>query len=274
MQVDITTRLGALTQATPTGFPSLDTMLNGGLRTGTVLAVSGAPGVGRTSLALLIAYMAARARAGVVFASVGLDMTETFSRLAARALHREYPELAIPYAGIWSGQAWQNDTTRRPVADAVETVVKKVGSQLYLYRAPNAESTTALAECAAHLWSRHERAVLVVDDIEAFYARSDTRLAGSSANLEGRVLQATYDLKHIAEQGCAVIVTSLERHAQLLAPASTLACELRSTRESDDENAGSSVRSMDLIVKKNRLGPTGVVPLRFHPGAGLFEERA
>src|SRR5687767_10279738 len=49
MQVDITTRMGALTAATPTGFSRLDRLLVGGLRTGTLMAVCGAPGVGRTA---------------------------------------------------------------------------------------------------------------------------------------------------------------------------------------------------------------------------------
>ncbi|MEI9950850.1 MAG: DnaB-like helicase C-terminal domain-containing protein [Pseudomonadota bacterium] len=170
MQVDVTTRLGSHAPATGTGFPTLDRMLHGGLRSGTVLAISGAPGVGRSAFALLIAYMAARAKAGVVFASASLDATEVMARLAARALYREYPEVHTPYGVIWSGLAWQDAGTHRAVADSVETVVKKVGAQLHLYRARGLESTQSLAECAAQQWSRHERALLVVDDIEAFSA--------------------------------------------------------------------------------------------------------
>jgi replicative DNA helicase len=32
-------------------------------------------------------------------------------------------------------------------------------------------------------------------------------------------------------------------------------------------------RSMELVVYKNRIGETGIVPLRFAPGAGSFEEQ-
>lgn len=274
MQVDVTTRLGAHSPATATGFASLDGMLSGGLRSGTVLAIAGAPGVGRTAFALLMAYMAARAKAGVVFASASLDATEVMARLAARALHREYPDARTPYGMIWSGQAWQDAATHRAVADSVETVVKKVGAQLHLYRASGLESTSSLAECAAHQWSRHERAVLVVDDIEAFSSTGDGSIAHAAAangSMEGRVTSVAYDLRRIADQGCAVILTTLSRHAELVAPAVTLAGELREAPGAPREN---DARSMLFSVYKNRIGETGAVPLRFVPGAGSFEEQA
>ncbi len=273
MQVDVTTRLGAQSPATATGFPSLDGMLAGGLRIGTVLAISGAPGVGRTALALLIGYMAARAKAGVVFASASLDATEVVARLAARALYREYPDARTPYGAIWSGQAWQDAATHRAVADSVETVVKKVGSQLHLYRASGLEPTTSLAECASKLWSRHERAVLVVDDIEAFSATGDgspAHAAAANGSMEGRVTHVAYDLRRIADQGCAVILTSLARHADFVAPAATLAAELR---EVEGAPRSDRERALELAVHKNRIGATGVIPLCFVPGASLFEER-
>ncbi len=221
MQVDVTTQLGAHAPATATGFPTLDAMLSGGLRSGSVLAISGAPGVGRTAFALLIGYMAARAKAGVVFASASLDPTEVVARLAARALYREFPEVDAPYGMIWSGQALRDAATHRAVADSVETVVKKVGAQFHLYRATGLESTRSLAECAAHQWSRHERALLVVDDIEAFSAAGDGSLAQAAAangSMEARVTQIAYDLRRIAEQGCAVVFTTLGRHADFVAP--------------------------------------------------------
>ncbi|HEX2674725.1 MAG TPA: DnaB-like helicase C-terminal domain-containing protein [Polyangiaceae bacterium] len=272
MQVDVTTRLGSHAPATATGFPTLDRMLHGGLRSGTVLAIAGAPGVGRTALALLIAYMAARAKAGVVFASASLDATEVMARLTARALYREYPEVNTSYGMIWSGQAWQGAATHRPVADSVETVVKKVGAQLHLYRARALEPTQSLAECAAQQWSRHERAALIVDDIEAFSAigtGSTSQAQAANSSMEGRVTHVAYDLRRIADQGCSVVFTALSRHAEFVAPAVTLAGELRAVPEVKTEDGA---RAMELYVYKNRIGETGSVPLRFIPGSSLFEE--
>lgn len=272
MQVDVTTRLGAHAPATATGFPTLDRMLHGGLRSGTVLGIAGAPGVGRTAFALLIGYMAARAKAGVVFASAALDATEVMARLAARALYREYPEMHAPYGMIWSGQAWQNAATHRAVADSLDTVVKKVGAQLHLYRASALESTHGLSECAAQQWSRHERAALVVDDIEAFSASggsSVSQAAAANGSMDGRAMHVAYDLRRIAEQGCSVVFTTLARHAEFVAPAATIAGELRFV---SDVPEADGARAMEFYVYKNRIGETGSVPLRFMPSVGLFEE--
>jgi len=223
-------------------------------------------------LALLIGYMAARAKAGVVLASASLDATEVMARLTARALYREYPEVNAPYGMIWSGRAWQDAATHRAVADSVETVVKKVGAQLHLYRARGLESTQSLAECAAQQWSRHERATLVVDDIEAFSAMgggSVSQAASANSSMEGRVTHVAYDLRRIAEQGCSVVFTTLSRHADFVAPAATIAAELRPLAVAP---AADGARAMELVVYKNRVGETGRVPLRFVPEAGLFEE--
>src|SRR5215510_5445521 len=57
IQVDVATRLGAVTKPMATGFTGIDRLLSGGLRPGTVLALTGQPGSGRTSLALMMAYM-------------------------------------------------------------------------------------------------------------------------------------------------------------------------------------------------------------------------
>jgi KaiC/GvpD/RAD55 family RecA-like ATPase len=73
VQVDVTGRLGAGAPTTTTGLKQLDELLAGGLRTGSHVLISGAPGVGKTALALMLAYMAARARSAVLFASAALD---------------------------------------------------------------------------------------------------------------------------------------------------------------------------------------------------------
>ena len=281
IQVDVTTRLGALTPATPTGLQTLDRMLSGGLRTGTLMSISGASGVGKTAFALLMAYMTARARAAVVFTSVSLDETEIMARLAARALHREYPDVRTPYGAIWSGQAWQDEMTRRPVGEAVETVVKKVGNHLHLHRARPFESTSKLGELVSHLWGRHDRVVLVVDGLEAFCVGTGDgkRSAVVNASYDARVAQVAYELRQLADEGCAVVTVVQSRSAELVSPAATLASELRAVEGSTpsampERLLALGARPVDLTVVKNSVGPTGIVPLRYIAGAAVFEERA
>jgi hypothetical protein len=280
VQVDVTTRLGMPRPATTTGFGALDRLLGGGLRSGTLLGVVSEPGLGRTTLSLVMAYMAARSKASAMFAAVDLDDTEIVARLAARALHRERPDAQVPYGSIWSGHALQEPELTPSLLNAVETMVRKVGSQLYLHRASSLEPTGILAECAAHLWSRNDRVVLVVDDIEGFYASADgsvSKQGAANATLSGRIAQVAFDLKAIADQGCAVIVTALACHAQLIAPATTALAELSLTAPSNalipEALLALGARNVDLKLSKNRLGASGLVSLRLVPGAGLVEER-
>lgn len=281
MQVDVTTRMGALHPATATGLPILDRMLAGGLRTGTLLSVAGSAGVGKTSLALFFAYMAARARAATLFVSPVLDETEVVARLAARALHRDHPESRVSYGAIWTGQAWQDVATHAPVSAAVETVVKKVGSMFHVHKTDGFETTSAIAAAAAELWARHERVVVVIDGIETFSAHvggDRERAAQANAALDNRVGQVALELRRIAEGGAAVIVTALSRHSDLVAAAATLSADLRAIDASgsplNERHLALGGRPVELVVRKNHAGPTGIVPLRFIAGAATFEERA
>jgi len=260
VQVDLTTRLGAPSEATPTGFRGLDALLHGGLRSGCVLALSGAPGSGRTSLALTIAYMAARTQAGVELVGRGLDDTEIVARLAARALRRTYPESEVTHTDIWSGSAFANDTVRRAVGDAVETVMQKVGTHFHITRLGPGDSLETFALRSTHLWARYDRVVLVVDDLEGMV------VGGGVAPLDARISNAAYELRALAEQGCAVVFTVLSRHSELVSPAATAVVELRGTA------SGPGPSDLELVVTKNRLGPTGRVPLKAHFAACEFTD--
>jgi replicative DNA helicase len=250
VQVDLTTRLGAPSEVTPTGFRALDALLGGGLRSGSVLALSGPPGSGRTSLALMIAYMAARTQAGVEFVGRGLDDTEIVARLAARALRRTYPESEVTYADIWSGNAYQNDTVRRAVGEAVDTVLQKVGAHLHITRLGPGDSLETMAPRSTQLWARYDRVLLVVDDLEGMTA------GVGIAPLDSRLVTAAYELRSLAEQGCAVVFTVLDKNADLVAPATTAMVELRPA------SFGPGPVELELAVTKNRLGPTGRIPVR------------
>jgi ABC-type cobalamin transport system ATPase subunit len=280
MQVDVTTRLGALTPASPTGLPILDRMLGGGLRTGMMLGLLGPAGIGKTALSLTLAYMAARSKAAVIFASATLDETEVVARLAARALHREEPDSTTTYGEIWSGEAWSG-ATRNLVTLAVDTVAKKVGSHLHLHKADPYESTQVLRRAAGELWDRHERVVLVVDGLEAFSAHCAgdlERTRSANSGMQSRMAAVAFELRRLAERGCAVIVSSGSAFADSVSPALSFYAEMRALESSGvplSERAVSlGARPIDLVVKKNSVGRTGIVPLRFIAGAATFEERA
>jgi len=129
------------------------------------------------------------------------------------------------------------------------------------------------------LLSRHERVVLVLDGIDAFSAASGDAASRAAANAssDNRVQQVAYELRRLADDGAAIIATVPLRHADVVAPAATVAAELRNVEGSPvplaKRQLSLGVRPMELVVRKNHVGPTGIVPLRFLAGAATFEER-
>ncbi len=256
----MTTRLGAITKPTATGIKALDALLAGGLRHGTVLALTGAPGAGRTALALSIAYMAARASAGVVFAARGVDETELVARLAARALRKSYPASEVTYGDILAGRVLANDAVRRAVNDAVDTVVQKVGAHLHFAHLDARDSISSLVERSTQLWARYERVLLVVGDVVGL-------AVSEPGELSARVMSVAYELKRLADHGCAVVLTALERHAELVAPAATLLAGLVPAATEDGRPV-----PLEVVVHKNRTGTTGRFKLHALYGATEFSE--
>jgi hypothetical protein len=278
VHVDVRTRLGAVAPTTTTGLSRLDAALGGGLRSGMHLFISGGPGMGKTSLALMLAYMAARARASVLFTSVGLDETEVVARLAARALHREYQNVGATYGTIWSGESLQDEGLRGPITACLDTVTKKVGEHLHLYAADPMHDVSALADHAAILWARNERVVLVVDGIEG-YAPSGAGASSAAASFDARLYLVACELSRLASQGCAVVSTSSLIAAPYVLPAATVAAELVPAREASGKSGAKKrgqlgARAVDLTVQKNRFGRTPTVPLVYMAAASVFEERS
>ncbi len=276
--MDVTTRLGAVAPTTTTGMAALDAMLGGGLRSGTHFLVHGAPGVGKTAFALMLAYIAARSRAAVLFTSVGLDETEIVARLTARALHREYHNVEATYGTIWSGQSMQEAALRGPISGSINTVVKKVGEHLHLQAAEPMEDVSFLAEQAGVLSARHDRVVVVVDGVEAYSAGGGAPPV-QAAGYEGRLSLVGYELSRLAGSGCVVVTTCHSASAPLLSPAATVAAELRArddagTRAGGKKKASVDPRAVDLVVGKNRVGPSGTVPLVYVAAASVFEEQS
>ncbi|MCC6213841.1 MAG: hypothetical protein IT376_03160 [Polyangiaceae bacterium] len=272
MQVDLTNRLGELRPPFSTGLARLDAMLQGGLRSGTLFALGGEPGSGRTALALALAYMAARARVAALVAGATLDPAEVLARYAARALHRERPLARLSYGDILAGAAWSTADDRAQVTHALETVLRKVGPSLHVQRLAPGDSASALAAAAERLWSRQERAAIVVDGIEAL-------AAGAGASHEAALVRVSHELFALADRGAAVVVTCGAGALPHVATAAHVVAELRAVPSGGplappDDLAALGARKVDLVVVANSRGSGGVVPLRFVPGAALFEERA
>jgi hypothetical protein len=208
----------------------------------------------------MMAYMAARASAGVLFVSRGVDETELVARLAARALRKSYPSSEVTYPDILNGGVLANDAVRRAVNDAVEAVIAKVGAHLHFGKLGPETTLADLAGRSTQLWARYERVLVVVDDIEGL-------VVAESGELGARVLSVAYGLRALADQGAAVVVTTLDRHADLVSRAATTWVELQPGPSRD----GRSI-PLELVVKKNRVGGTGRFTLQALFGATEFTD--
>ena len=132
-----------------------------------------------------------------------------------------------PTAMGWSGQAWQDATTHRAVADSVETVVQKVGGQLHpLYRAVWAriDHLPRRVRRTPVVFKASAPAVLVVDDIEAFFcnwrrldlAPAWRRQTAAWRGCASRIIALLRFTSHFTRiKACSVIFTTLSRHAEL-----------------------------------------------------------
>ncbi len=258
--MDVTTRLGEPAKLTPSGFAGLDALLGGGLRPGTVLGLVGAPGTGRTSLALAMAYVAARSHAGAVLFGRALDETEVFARLAARALRRSYPTSEVTYGDIWSGAAFRTDPVRRAINDALGTVVQKVGPHLHVARIAKGEPLQGLAQRVAPLWARHERVLVYIDDLEGF-------VVPERGALDAQLTALSFELRELAESGVTVVFTALDCHEASVSHGATLLARIV-----PEPGASGPRVPLELRVSKNRFGPTGAVPLEAWLGALEFTD--
>ena len=134
-RIDLKGRLDQRVEVDPTGIPSLDLALGGGLQPGRGLLISGMSGSGKSSLLLKFAYLFARTGSQVLFSQPGLEAAEILARLGARALHRNYRNATATFGTVLSGLALQDENYRGPVNDSLDQVFEKIGERLFLHEA-------------------------------------------------------------------------------------------------------------------------------------------
>jgi replicative DNA helicase len=250
----------------PSGFPSLDRMLGGGFRRQDLVVLGGDVGSGKSALALAMAVRAALAGVPTLFLSG--EMTP--DRVLERALALE-------------GRAQVDDLRQGRLDPATRSAVG--AAAVRLRDAPLLLRTLLGAdfeEIASSLEQVPGRALLVVDSLQL------TPPPRPASRLDERVALAVRSLKALAvEQGVAVLaLAQLPRHRRERAdPRPTLddLGALGSIKQTADVVLGIYREEMyrpghgvqgatELIVAKNRNGPTGFVDLFFYPRILRFED--
>jgi replicative DNA helicase len=250
----------------PSGFPSLDRVLGGGLRRQDLAILAGDVGSGKSALALGIAIRAARAGQPTVLLSGEMG-----------------PERVMERALALEGKAPVDDL-RQGRLDA--TIRASVGAAAHRLRDVPLLLRPLLGGSFAEVREAMDivppRALVVVDSLQL------TPAPRPAARMEERVALAVRALKALAvERDVAVLATAqLPRHRSGRAdPRPTLddLGGLGAIKQNADlvlaiyreemYRPGQGVEgATELIVAKNRNGPTGFVDLYFYPRWLRFED--
>jgi len=249
------------------GFPSLDKILGGGMRRGDLVVLGGDAGSGKSALALAIAIRASSADFRVAFLTAEMSVERVLERVLAIESRTRIDDLR--QGGL--------DDVARANAGAVALQLR---DRLPIVERLNAGGTAAGVGGLAELLDALPPLDLVVLDTYA-------ALAQSRLPLEEEHAAVIMGLKALA----------LDRSVAILTPASLPNLAERADRRPtlDDFGALGSIKqcadvvlglfrqdmyepsrdiagATELVVRKNRNGPTGYVDLYFYAQWMRFED--
>lgn len=238
----------------PTHIPTLDAMLNGGLRPGALYIVAARPSVGKSSFSQALGLTMAKAGRPVLFLSQEMADTEVADRAVAN-LGR------IDYAALQSGRMEHDDWTR-----AVETM-DQLRSMPY---SVDDQGSLSLLDIRAKARSVSGLRVLIVDYLQLC---SSSRKDG---NRNAEIEEISRGLKSLAKElGVAVIALSqLNRQVEQRSSKRPTLSDLRDSgaieQDADvvlflwpvSDPAGGS-RVIGCGIDKNRQGRCGQFGLQF-----------
>ena len=251
----------------PTGFPSLDKLLGGGLRRRDLVVLGGDVGSGKSSLALGIALRVAQQELGVAVLSGEMDEERLMERTLAI-------EGRVSMDDLRSAQL--NDQMRAGIGAAA---VRLRGLPLTLLPLAAADLETAVARL-----ERLDRLALVVID----YLQLIPPPAGAGGGQDEELAAVLRHLKALAieRQLVLLVVAQLSRYAPGRSnprPHLDDFGHLGAVKQHADQVLGLYREEMyhpgygvdgatELLIAKNRNGPTGLVHLYFYRRWMRFED--
>lgn len=265
-RIDATLPGTSASDTVPSGFPSLDRVLGGGFRRQDLIVLGGDVGSGKSSLALAMAVRAARAKVPTLFLSGEMSPDRVLERGLALEGRAAIDDLR---------QGRLDAATRAAVGAAA---VRLRDAPLLLRPLLG----TSFGEISSSLDQVPGRSLLVVDSLQL------TPSPRSAARLDERVALVVRALKGLAvERNLAVLaLAQLPRHRRdrpdprptlddlgaLGAIKQNADVVLEIYREEMYRPALGVEGATELIVAKNRNGPTGFVDLYFYARCLRFED--
>jgi replicative DNA helicase len=254
----------------PTGLPQLDTLL-GGLTTG-LFILAGAPGSGKTTMALQIAAATSREVPVVYVTFENSPSSLTLKAISARA--------GINPQQVLRG--WADPAALRRAASEWQPVAHRMA----LIEGSGRLTVAQIRAKALHAMNRHKaKKCLVVVDYLQLWAKLAAELRGLTTVRE-RVETLGSTLRDLAVRlDSPVLALASQNRAQGDYGDGNGTANLDSLKESGDlEYAADAVlfltkskkrqAALDLVLAKNRSGDVGKVDVIFRPDLGIFREEA
>lgn len=254
-------RRGGLESGVPSGFEQLDRKLNGGFKKGDFIVIGARPSVGKTALALTLAYNAALKDFKILFFSIEMSSIDVYDRILSFI-------------------------TKKRCSDIIQGKLKKE-LQTKAYRRANklGISIVELAKATSSEVIEVTKQHLITSDVDMIivdylqFLRDDGRNK-SEANRVGNISK---NLKMLARMTNIPVIApaQLNRKAEGRGHGNP---KLQDLRDSGNIEADADVvfllhRSLSmehrenafLDIAKNRKGETGAVRLRFNSRTTRFE---
>lgn len=251
-----------------TGLSSLDEMTSG-LHPSELVILAARPSVGKTTLALNMAAHAAAEGVGVGFFSLEMAAEQLALRMLAS-------ESMVDIQRLRSGY-FNNDHFAR----LTEAATRLTGMPILIDDTPNI-SIMELRAKARRMKAEHQIGLLMVDYLQLMHVR------GRVESRQQEISEISRSLKALARE-LKVPVVALSQLSRAVEQRDGKRPQLADLRESgaieqdadlvmflwnDPEKMEDSPLSTDLIIAKQRNGPTGTVYLTFRKDIGRFQETA
>lgn len=245
-----------------TGFPDLDRRLGGGLAEGALVIIAGRPSMGKTSLALQIAYNVADKGDTALVCSQEMQDTQLIDRAVAFVGR-------IPLAGLLTGEGLTADDH-----DKYRAALSRISAAPLFLDEQGALKPADVRRKARKVKNKRGLAVLVIDYLQLMVGDKD------GENRTREVTQITQDLKALAKElsCCVIALSQLNRQVESRPNKRPIMSDLRESGSIEQDadvilapyrdeyyNADSRYQGLaELLVLKNRQGASGgFVPMSF-----------
>lgn len=274
-----------------TGIPALDEVV-GGLAAGGLYILAGRPGMGKSALGVTIAYNIAKAEPSIPVGVMSLEMSAADIAQRIISVDTTIPGWALRKGDIKSDDQWRKLLKVADQHKPVKLYIDETGGM----------SVAQLAMRARRMASRYGIKLLVVD-----YLQLLSGSGGRNSNRVQDVTEISVALKALAKE-LDIPIIALSQLSRAVEGRDNKRPQLSDLRESgsieqdadcvmfvyraqyylerdkpDDPNSAKhaewqdSMRKTDgiaeLIVGKNRHGPTGTTELAFHASTITFTDK-